>query len=145
MILGTGIDICQISRIERTVNRHGQRFLHKVFTPEERQRVLQKPAKIITRYAQLYAVKEACVKALGTGIRYGVSWQDIQLQSYETGQPYLILSGIAQQRLHQLTPPDFQAYVDVTITDDAYNAHAMVILSAVPQNYPPRQQGIPMA
>lgn len=141
MILGTGIDICEIARIEKVLQRHGDRFLAKIFTDSERKRAMMKPAKVISRYAQMYAVKEACVKALGTGIRYGVSWQDMELRSYETGQPYLVLSGCALQRLHHLTPPNFRFYIDVTITDDAHNAHAMVIMSAVPQEYPLRKLG----
>lgn len=131
MILGTGIDICSIVRIQGAINRHGDRFINRIFTTAEQQHATAKPAKTMARYAQMFAVKESCAKALGTGIAHGVSWHDMVLQTHPTGQPYVILSGGALARLQALTPDGYTAEIHVAITDDVHNAHAMIMVSAI--------------
>lgn len=133
MIIGTGTDLCQISRIAETLERFGDRFTHRCFTTRERQRADRRPAKRSDRYAQHFAAKEACSKALGTGFRKGVFWRDMEVVSLPSGKPTLVLSNGALKRAESLMPEGYVPLLDVSLTDEAGMAHAMVILSALPE------------
>ena len=128
MILGIGSDL---SDIERTIARYGDRFLDRVFTPVERQRS-DRRANRVESYAKRYAAKEACSKALGTGFRRGVYWRDLGVVNLPGGRPTLTLTGGALARLEALTPPGMTARIDLTLTDEPPIAQALVIISAVP-------------
>ncbi len=131
MILGIGSDLIDIRRIEKTIARFGDRFLDRVFTPEERVRS-DRRAKRIESYAKRYAAKEACSKALGTGFRRGVYWRDLGVVNLPGGRPSLVLTGGALERLKALTPPGLAARIDLTLTDEPPIAQALVIITAVP-------------
>jgi holo-[acyl-carrier protein] synthase len=131
MILGVGTDLCDIRRIERTIERFGERFIGRVYTDTERARADGRPAPA-SRYAMFYAAKEACAKALGTGFRAGVFWRDMGVDSLASGKPFLVLTGGAAARLGQITPSGMRATVDVSLTDEYPMAHAIVVISAVP-------------
>jgi holo-[acyl-carrier protein] synthase len=131
VILGIGSDLIDIRRIEKTIARFGDRFLDRVFTPEERARS-DRRANRIESYAKRYAAKEACSKALGTGFRRGVYWRDLGVVNLPGGRPSLVLTGGALERLKALTPPGLAARIDVTLTDEPPIAQALVIISAVP-------------
>jgi holo-[acyl-carrier protein] synthase len=131
MILGIGNDLIDIRRIDRTLQRFGDRFIDRVFTPDER-RKSERRANRAASYAKRFAAKEACSKALGTGFRRGVYWRDIGVVNLPSGQPTLRLAGGAARRLAELTPPGSLARIDVTLTDDHPLAQAIVIISAVP-------------
>ncbi len=131
MILGIGSDLIDIRRIERTIARFGDRFLDRVFTPLERQRS-DRRANRVASYAKRYAAKEACSKALGTGFRRGVSWRDLGVVNLGSGRPTLVLTGGALAQLEAITPPGMAARIDLTLTDEAPIAQALVIISAVP-------------
>lgn len=131
MIVGTGTDLCEISRIAASLERFGTRFAQRCFTERERMRAERKPAKRADRYAQMFAAKEACSKALGTGFRKGVFWRDMEVVPLPSGKPTLVLHGGAKARAESLMPPGHVPLVDVSLTDEAGLAHAMVILSAV--------------
>ena len=130
MILGTGTDLCAIARIEASLERFGARFTHRLYTDRERQRAERRPLKRADRYAQMFAAKEACSKALGTGFRDGVFWRNMEVVSQPSGKPELVLSGGALKRLHDLVPAGMSPQIDVSLTDEAGLAHAMVIISA---------------
>ncbi len=130
MILGVGNDLIDIRRIERTLERFGDRFLDRVFTELER-RKSDGRAKRAASYAKRFAAKEACSKALGTGFRRGVFWRDIGVVNLASGKPTLKLTGGAARRLAEITPPGAQPQIDLTITDDHPIAQAIVIISAV--------------
>ena len=134
MIIGTGTDLCEIARIRETLENFGARFTERCFTESERFRAERRPARRADRYAQFFAAKEACSKALGTGFRKGVFWRDMEVVSLPSGKPTLVLHGGARERMHFLMPDGFAPLVDVSLTDEAGLAHAMVILSAVPQS-----------
>jgi holo-[acyl-carrier protein] synthase len=139
MILGIGTDLCDITRVEETLRRFGARFTHRLYTAQERQRAERRgEAGRAPRYAQMFAAKEACSKALGTGFRKGVFWRDMEVIHLPSGKPTLSLTGGALARLDSLTPPGFRALYDVTLTDEAGLAQAVVILSAVPRDWPQR-------
>ncbi|MCG8509639.1 MAG: holo-ACP synthase [Rhodospirillales bacterium] len=129
MILGLGTDLCDIRRIESTVERFGERFLVRVYTPVERAKAdrRQNPAAVL---AQCFAAKEACTKALGTGLRRGVFLKDIEVRNERSGKPYLELSGGAADRMREMIPPGMEAQLDVSMSDEYPLAHAVVILSA---------------
>ena len=131
MIIGIGTDLCDIRRIERTLDRFGDRFVDRLFSAGEQKKAYrrQNPA---ARFAQSFAAKEACAKALGTGFRQGVFWKDMVVANLPTGQPYMLITGGAKARLGALTPPGMVAQVHVSQTDEYPLAHAMVIISAVP-------------
>ncbi|MGH8029383.1 MAG: holo-ACP synthase [Arenimonas sp.] len=131
MILGIGSDLIDIRRIERTLERFGARFVQRVFTAEE-QRKAESRAHAAATYAKRFAAKEACAKALGTGLRHGVFWRDMAVVNLPTGKPTMALSNGARRRLEQITPPGMKAQIDVTISDEPPNAQAIVIISAVP-------------
>src|SRR3972149_3413330 len=131
MILGLGSDVVDIGRIERAIERFGDRFLHRVFTEIERRRSEPRHNRAAT-YARRFAAKEACAKALGTGLRQGVFWRDMGVVNQPGGRPTIRLSGGAVERLRALTPPGMAAQIDVSLTDEPPHAHAIVLISAVP-------------
>jgi holo-[acyl-carrier protein] synthase len=135
MILGVGTDLIDIRRIRKTIDRFGDRFLERVFTPIERERSARRhdPAAAL---AQRYAAKEACAKALGTGFRHNVFWRDIGVLNLPTGQPILELAGGAADRLAALTPSGLTARIDVSLTDEPPFAHAIVVISVEARQIP---------
>ena len=133
MILGLGSDLCDIRRIERSLARFGPRFTARLFTPEEQAKADRRPAQSRAgTYAKRFAAKEACAKALGTGMAKGVFWTDLAVTNLPTGQPTLTLSGGAAKRLAALTPPGMQAHLHLTMTDEYPYAQAQVIITATP-------------
>ena len=135
MILGLGSDLIDIRRVERTIARHGERFLARVFTDIERAKSERRAGTAVGRaasYAKRFAAKEACAKALGTGLNQGVFWRDMGVVNLPGGKPTLKLTGGALKRLEKITPPGHRAQIDLTITDDFPLAQAIVIISAVP-------------
>ena len=135
MIIGIGSDITDIRRIEKVIERHGDRFLARIFTDTERARA-ERRAKSVETYAKRFAAKEACAKALGTGIRRGVWWRDMGVVNLPGGRPTMQLTGGAAARLAALLPPGHEARIDVTITDEYPLAQAFVIISAVKSGEP---------
>jgi holo-[acyl-carrier protein] synthase len=131
MILGIGSDITDARRIARVIDRHGERFLDRVFTATERARADRRRNRAET-YAKRFAAKEACAKALGTGIRAGVWWRDMGVVNLPGGRPTMELTGGAQRRLQAITPKGYEARIDVTISDEGPMAHAFVVISAIP-------------
>lgn len=132
MIIGIGNDIVDITRVERTLERFGERFIERVFTDTERAKSERRAARAAS-YAKRFAAKEACAKALGTGVpRKGVHWQDMGVVNLPSGKPTVALTGGAALRLAEMTPPGMAAQIDITITDDYPLAQAIVIISAVP-------------
>jgi holo-[acyl-carrier protein] synthase len=135
VILGLGSDLIDIRRIEKTLDRFGERFLERVFTKEERAKAERRAGTAQGRastYAKRYAAKEACAKALGTGFRGGVFWRDLGVVNLPTGQPTLQLTGGAAIRLAYLLPAGMMARIDLTMTDEYPMAEAVVVISAVP-------------
>ena len=132
MILGIGNDLIDIRRIEKTLDRFGDRFLDRVYTAEERARAERRQLNRAATYAKRFAAKEACAKALGTGLRQGVFWRDMRVANLSSGQPTLSLSGGAAARLIKITPPGMVAQINLTMTDDYPWAEAVVVISAVP-------------
>lgn len=130
MILGLGSDIVDIRRIERTLERYGDRFVSRVFTEVERQKSDGRRNRAAS-YAKRFAAKEACAKALGTGFRNGVYWRDLGVVNLPSGKPTMALTGGAAERLAALVPEGMAAQIDLTITDDHPLAQAIVIISAV--------------
>ena len=130
MILGIGSDITDVRRIAKVIERHGERFLDRVFTPIERARADKRRNRVET-YAKRFAAKEACAKALGTGLRAGVWWRDMGVVNLPSGRPTMELSGGAKRRLQALTPAGYEARIDLTITDEGPMAQALVIISAI--------------
>jgi holo-[acyl-carrier protein] synthase len=130
MILGIGSDLIDVRRIERTVERHGERFLGRIFTATERA-TAERRANRYETYAKRFAAKEACAKALGTGLRAGVFWRDMGVVNLASGRPTMQLSGGALKRLQAITPAGFEPRIDVTITDEGFLAQALVVISAV--------------
>src|ERR1700753_205840 len=129
MIIGLGSDLIDIRRIEKTMERHGERFLGRIFTPLERAKS-DKRAQRAASYAKRFAAKEACSKALGTGLRKGVFWRDMGVINLPGGKPTMKLSGGALKRLQDMTPAGYTPVIDLTITDDFPLAQAIVIISA---------------
>ena len=139
MILGVGSDLIDVRRIERTIERHGERFLDRIFTPLERAKAEGRARRIET-YAKRFAAKEACAKALGTGIRQGVWWRDMGVINLPSGRPTMLLTGGARKRLDALTPKGHVAQIDITITDEGPMAVAFVVISAMPARTTPRKR-----
>jgi holo-[acyl-carrier protein] synthase len=131
MILGLGSDITDARRIARVIERHGERFLSRIFTDIERAKAERRKNSAET-YAKRFAAKEACAKALGTGIRQGVWWRDMGVINLPSGRPTMALTGGARKRLDVLTPKGHRAQIDITITDEGPMAVAFVVISAVP-------------
>ncbi|GJE37235.1 holo-ACP synthase [Methylobacterium persicinum] len=130
MILGIGSDLCDIRRIEKTLSRHGERFTHRVYTDGERARCERRAARA-EGYARRFAAKEACAKALGTGLSDGVFWRDMEVVNLPSGQPTLRLTGGAARRLAALLPAGHTARVHVSLTDDPPLAQAFVVIEAI--------------
>ncbi len=131
MILGIGTDLANIERIEATLARFGDRFRNRVFTPRE-QATAERRAQTAATYAKRWAAKEACSKALGTGLRMGIAWRDMAVRNLHTGQPVMELTGWAADRLRAMTPPGHEATVHVSLTDDHPWAQAFVVIEARP-------------
>ena len=131
MILGIGSDITDARRIAKVIDQHGERFLDRVFTATERARANRRRNRAET-YAKRFAAKEACAKALGTGIRAGVWWRDMGVVNLPGGRPTMELTGGAKRRLQAITPKGYEARIDVTISDEGPMAHAFVVISAIP-------------
>jgi len=131
MILGIGTDLANIDRIQATLDRFGDRFRNRVFTEIEQHKAERRRDTAGT-YAKRWAAKEACSKALGTGLRMGISWKDMAVTNLRSGQPRMHLTGWAARRLAEMTPPGHQAQIHVTLTDDHPWAQAFVIIEAVP-------------
>ncbi len=131
MILGIGNDIIDIQRIERTLERFGERFIDRLYTDIERQKSERRRNRAAS-YAKRFAAKEACSKALGTGIRQGVFWRDMGVVNLRSGQPTMALTGGAADRLALMVPAEMEPQIHLTITDDGPLAQAIVIISAVP-------------
>jgi len=133
MILGLGNDLCDIRRIEKTLKTYGERFTNRVFTDIERAKSERRASRAAS-YAKRFAAKEACAKALGTGLSRGVFWRDMGVVNLPIGKPTLALTGGALLRLKAITPSGYRAQIDLSITDDFPLAQAIVIISAVPDN-----------
>lgn len=132
MILGIGVDLCDIRRIEKSLERFGERFTHRVFTDRERALADRRRRRAET-YAKRFAAKEACAKALGTGVpRRGVHWRHMGVVNLPTGAPSFDLTGGAKTRLDAMTPDGMSAHVHLTITDEFPYAKAIVIIEARP-------------
>jgi holo-[acyl-carrier protein] synthase len=129
MILGIGSDLCDIRRIERSLQRFGTRFTHRIFTAGERARSERRAASAAS-YARRFAAKEACAKALGTGLRGGVFWRDMEVVNLASGRPTMRLTGGALERLKSMVPPGHEAVVHVSLTDDPPLAQAFVVIEA---------------
>jgi holo-[acyl-carrier protein] synthase len=130
MILGIGSDIIDIRRVERTLERFGDRFTYRVYTELERRRAERRPHERAATFAKRFAAKEACAKALGTGLKRGVFWRDMGVANLRSGQPTMILTGGAAARLAAITPSGHTPYIHVTLTDDFPLAVSYVIISA---------------
>ena len=135
MIVGIGADIADIRRIERTIGRFGERFIARVFTETERAKSERRRTRVAS-YAKRWAAKEACSKALGTGLRMGVAWREMGVVNLPSGQPTMNITGGAAERLARLTPPGMSVRVHVTITDDHPWAQAFVVIEAIPEGAP---------
>jgi holo-[acyl-carrier protein] synthase len=134
VILGLGNDLIDIRRIEKTITTHGERFLARVYTDIERAKSDRRAGTPVGRaasYAKRFAAKEACAKALGTGLNQGVYWRDMGVVNLPGGKPTMALTGGALKRLEKITPPGYRSQIDLTITDDFPLAQAIVIISAV--------------
>ncbi|MBR0695919.1 holo-ACP synthase [Bradyrhizobium lablabi] len=134
MIIGIGSDLIDITRIAKVIERHGERFLERIYTDTERAKAMLRANSermVVATYAKRFAAKEACSKALGTGIRQGVWWKDMGVVNLPGGRPTMQLTGGALTRLKELTPDGMEARIDLSITDDWPLAQAFVIISAV--------------
>jgi holo-[acyl-carrier protein] synthase len=131
MILGIGSDLCDIRRIERSLARFGTRFTHRIFTAGERARS-EGRAALAASYARRFAAKEACSKALGTGMRGGVFWRDMEVVNMSSGRPTMRLTGGALEHLHGMVPAGYAPVIHVSLTDDPPLAQAFVIIEARP-------------
>ena len=134
MIIGIGNDLISITRIKNTLERYGDKFIHRIFTELE-QKTSDKRLMRAASYAKRYAAKEACSKALGTGFRGGVFWRDMGVINLPSGKPTMKLTGGALQRLEELIPVGMEAQIDLTITDELPTAEAFVIISAIPTQH----------
>jgi len=131
MIIGLGSDLIDIQRIEKTLERFGERFIARIYTATERALAERRTTRAET-YAKRFAAKEACAKALGTGLRAGVFWRDMGVVNLRSGQPTLALTGGAKARLDRITPAGHRAVIHLSMTDEYPMAQAIVIISALP-------------
>jgi holo-[acyl-carrier protein] synthase len=131
MILGLGSDLVDIRRIEKVLERHGERFIERVFTAIEQERSERRAGRAAS-YAKRFAAKEACAKALGTGLRGGVHWRDLGVVNLPSGRPTMVLTGGALARLNTLTPNGFAPCINLALSDDFPLAQAFVVISALP-------------
>src|SRR5690606_19718200 len=136
MILGIGSDLIDIRRIEKTIDRFGDRFIERIFTPLERKKAEGRAERVAT-YAKRFAAKEACSKALGSGFGRGTFWRDMGVVNLPSGRPTLELTGGARKHLEALTSSGHTARIDVTITDEYPMAQALVVITAVPDGAKP--------
>jgi holo-[acyl-carrier protein] synthase len=132
MIIGIGSDLCDIRRIAETLERFGERFTQRIFTETERARSERRGAPAAS-YAKRFAAKEACAKALGTGLREGVFWRDMGVSNLRSGAPTLKLTGGAAERLAAITPAGHEAVIHLSLTDDHPYAQAFVVIEALPK------------
>ena len=132
MILGIGTDLANIDRIQGTIDRFGDRFIQRIFTEPEQVKANSRPHGVAATYAKRWAAKEACSKALGTGLRMGIAWRDMAVSNLYTGQPVMSVTGWAAQRLAAMTPPGHAAVIHVTLADDHPWAQAFVVIEARP-------------
>ncbi|MBX9620072.1 MAG: holo-ACP synthase [Hyphomicrobiales bacterium] len=132
MIVGIGTDLVDIRRIAKTLERHSERFMQRVFTPVEIARCERRPLLRVASYAKRFAAKEACSKALGTGLRGGVHWRAMGVINLPSGKPTLALTDGAAERLARLTPAGHVAAIDLALSDDFPWAQAFVVISLVP-------------
>jgi holo-[acyl-carrier protein] synthase len=130
VIIGFGSDLCDIRRIQESLDRFGDRFTHRIFTEVERARSERKPDRAAS-YAKRFAAKEACAKALGTGLRHGVFWRDMGVVNLRSGRPTLALAGGAATRLAVMTPAGWEVLIHLSLTDEIPYAQAFVIIEAV--------------
>ena len=140
MIVGLGTDLCDIRRIEKTLKRFGDRFVQRIFSESERQKA-ERRADPAASYAQSWAAKEACAKALGTGFRKGVFRRDMVVKNHATGQPYMELTGGALTQARRLMPKGMEPRIDISQSDEYPMANAVVIISAVPKPWSPADEG----
>jgi len=131
VIIGIGNDLIDITRIEKTLERFGDRFIQRIFTDVEQAKSDKRRTRAAS-YAKRYAAKEACSKALGTGFRKGVFWRDMGVINLPSGKPTMKLTGGALKRLQEIIPDGMEAQIDLTITDEPPTAEAFVIISAIP-------------
>jgi holo-[acyl-carrier protein] synthase len=131
MILGIGSDLATIERIQGTIDRFGSRFKNRVFTEVEQQKAGSRK-DVVGTYAKRWAAKEACSKALGTGLAMGISWKDMSVTNLGSGQPLMQLTGWAKDRLAQMTPKGHVAVIHCTLTDDHPWAQAFIVIEALP-------------
>ncbi|MDC0739226.1 holo-ACP synthase [Cognatishimia sp. SS12] len=131
MILGIGTDLANIDRIQGTLDRFGDRFKNRVFTEREQMKA-ERRKDIAGTYAKRWAAKEACSKALGTGLAMGIAWKDMHVSNLRSGQPIMEVTGWAKERLETMTPPGHRAVIHVTLTDDHPWAQAFVVIEALP-------------
>jgi len=137
MIIGIGSDLIDIRRVAKVIERHGERFLDRIFTPAERakaERRAKNEKMVVATYAKRFAAKEACSKALGTGIAQGVFWKDMGVVNLPSGKPTMLLSGAAALILESLLPAGHRPAIHLTITDDYPLAQAFVIIEALPES-----------
>src|SRR5438874_4684022 len=129
MILGLGNDLIDIRRVEKAIEKHGERFLSRIYTDIERAKS-DRRAERAASYAKRFAAKEACAKALGTGLRHGVFWRDMGVVNLPSGAPTMRLTGGAAERLAKITPAGRKAFIHLTITDEYPLAQAFVVIEA---------------
>ena len=134
MIIGLGNDLCEISRVERTLERYGERFTQRCFTEVERQKS-DRRAQRAASYAKRFAAKEACAKALGTGLNFGVYWRDMGVVNLPSGKPTMQLTNGAARILARLVPEGHAPHIHLSITDDGGMAQAFVIIEALPVDH----------
>ena len=130
MFLGVGTDLANIDRIAATLERFGDRFRDRVFTEREQRKAEGRPRAVAATYAKRWAAKEACSKALGTGLAMGISWKDMMVSNLPSGQPVMCVTGWAADRLAAMTPPGHRPVIHVTLTDDHPWAQAFVVIEA---------------
>jgi holo-[acyl-carrier protein] synthase len=140
VILGLGNDIIDIRRVEKALDRFGERFLARVFTATERAKSEARVGRAAS-YAKRFAAKEACAKALGTGFRKGVFWRDMGVVNLRSGRPTLVLTGGAAEQLKRITPKGLEPRVDLSLTDDFPLAQAIVVISAESPSNPAAADG----
>ncbi len=133
MIIGIGSDLSDIRRIQNSLDRFGTRFTERLFTEIEKARSERKNDRAAS-YAKRFAAKEACAKALGTGMRRGVFWRDMGVVNLRSGAPTMALTGGAAERLREMTPPGMKAVIHLSLTDDVPYAQAFVIIEALPDD-----------
>jgi holo-[acyl-carrier protein] synthase len=136
MIIGIGSDLIDIRRIEKSLERHGQRFIQRIYTEVEQARSEGRAGRVAS-YAKRFAAKEACAKALGTGLAQGVFWRDMGVVNLPSGKPTMVLTGGAAVRLAKILPQGHKAAIHLTITDDFPLAQAFVIIEALPAEQAP--------